>query len=148
MTIHSQNETLMCKVFPSSLGPVAMRWFNDLKTNSGLTNTREWKKTSCKGKERKRLSLKRGGISSRTDTTIIVRGKISQGNMDQPIHRRLTSCLENRYSRFWRKSRMSYSSSGRIRWLETPSSAIRVYIVSITKSTGILQKTAGTFGTT
>ena len=24
----------MCKVFPSSLGPVAMRWFNGLKTNS------------------------------------------------------------------------------------------------------------------
>ena len=24
----------MCKVFPSSLGPVAMRWFNSLKTNS------------------------------------------------------------------------------------------------------------------
>ena len=24
----------MCKVFPSSLGPVAMRWFNGLKANS------------------------------------------------------------------------------------------------------------------
>ena len=24
----------MCKVFPSSLGPVVMRWFNDLKANS------------------------------------------------------------------------------------------------------------------
>ena len=24
----------MCKVFPSSLGPVAMRWFNGLKVNS------------------------------------------------------------------------------------------------------------------
>ena len=24
----------MCKVFPSSLGPVAMRWFNGLRTNS------------------------------------------------------------------------------------------------------------------
>ncbi|XP_030964678.1 uncharacterized protein LOC115985934 [Quercus lobata] len=34
MDIHSQNEALMCKVFPSSLGPVAMRWFNSLKTNS------------------------------------------------------------------------------------------------------------------
>ena len=27
MAIHSKDETLMCKVFPSSLGPVAMRWF-------------------------------------------------------------------------------------------------------------------------
>ena len=34
MVVHSKNEALMCKVFPSSLGPVAMRWFNDLKTNS------------------------------------------------------------------------------------------------------------------
>ena len=34
MTVHSKNETLMCKVFPSSLGLVAMRWFNDLRTNS------------------------------------------------------------------------------------------------------------------
>ena len=25
--VHSKNEALMCKVFPSNLGPVAMRWF-------------------------------------------------------------------------------------------------------------------------
>ncbi|XP_023886642.1 uncharacterized protein LOC111998777 [Quercus suber] len=34
MAIHFKNEALMCKVFPSNLGPVAMRWFNGLKTNS------------------------------------------------------------------------------------------------------------------
>ncbi|XP_030940295.1 uncharacterized protein LOC115965264 [Quercus lobata] len=34
MATHSRNEALMCKVFPSSLGPLAMRWFNSLKTNS------------------------------------------------------------------------------------------------------------------
>ena len=34
MAIHSKDETLMCKVFPSSLGPVAMRWFDGLKPNS------------------------------------------------------------------------------------------------------------------
>ena len=34
MVVHSKNEALMCKIFPSSLGPVAMRWFNGLKTNS------------------------------------------------------------------------------------------------------------------
>ena len=34
MAIHSQNEALMCKVFPSSLGPVAMRWFDGLKEGS------------------------------------------------------------------------------------------------------------------
>ena len=34
MAVYSKNEVLMCKVFPSSLGPVAMRWFNGLKVNS------------------------------------------------------------------------------------------------------------------
>ena len=34
MAVHSKNEALMCKVFPSSLGPTAMRWFNGLKADS------------------------------------------------------------------------------------------------------------------
>ena len=34
MTVHSKNTTLMYKVFPSSLGPVAMRWFDGLKEGS------------------------------------------------------------------------------------------------------------------
>ena len=34
MTIHSRDEALMCKVFPSSLGPIAMRWFDGLKPNT------------------------------------------------------------------------------------------------------------------
>ena len=34
MAIHSQVEALMCRVFPSSLGPMPMRWFDELKTNS------------------------------------------------------------------------------------------------------------------
>ena len=34
MVIHSKDEALMCKVFPSSLGSVAMRWFDGLKPNS------------------------------------------------------------------------------------------------------------------
>ena len=34
MIVHSKDETLMCKIFPFSLGPMAMRWFNGLKANS------------------------------------------------------------------------------------------------------------------
>ena len=34
MVVYSKNETLMCKIFPSSLGPVAMRWFDGLKVGS------------------------------------------------------------------------------------------------------------------
>jgi len=34
MAVHSRDETLLCKVFPSSLGPVTMRWFDSLKVDS------------------------------------------------------------------------------------------------------------------
>ncbi|XP_023899178.1 uncharacterized protein LOC112011002 [Quercus suber] len=34
MAVHSKNEALMCKVFPSSLRLVAMRWFDGLKASS------------------------------------------------------------------------------------------------------------------
>ena len=34
MAVHSKNEALMCKIFPSSLGPAVMRWFNGLKEDS------------------------------------------------------------------------------------------------------------------
>ena len=33
MAVHSKNKALMCKVFPSSLGPTTMRWFNGLKVD-------------------------------------------------------------------------------------------------------------------
>ena len=177
MTIHSQDEALMCRVFPSSLGPIAMRWLNGLRKNSvssfkKLTlafcsrfNTcsrvpqpldsllsmsmREWesvkaysdrywemfnkidddfndvaiktfkvglpfehglrkfligkpvtslpqlmdwvdkykriKTTNNKEKGRRRLSLRKGGIPSRTDTIITVREGIMQDNQGLPI---------------------------------------------------------------
>ena len=34
MAVHSKDEALLCKIFPSSLGPMAMRWFNSLRANS------------------------------------------------------------------------------------------------------------------
>ena len=34
MAVHSRDEALMCKIFPSSVGLMAMRWFNGLKANS------------------------------------------------------------------------------------------------------------------
>ena len=34
MTVHAHDEALMCKVFPSNLGPMVMRWFDGLRTNS------------------------------------------------------------------------------------------------------------------
>ena len=32
--MHSKNEALLCKVFPSNLGPVAMRWIDGLGASS------------------------------------------------------------------------------------------------------------------
>ena len=34
MAVYSKNEVLTCKVFPSSLGLMAMRWFDGLRPNS------------------------------------------------------------------------------------------------------------------
>nr|XP_023880261.1 uncharacterized protein LOC111992625 [Quercus suber] len=34
MAVHSKNESLICKVFPSNLRPVAMRWFDSLRAGS------------------------------------------------------------------------------------------------------------------
>ena len=34
MVVHSRNEALICKVFPSNLEPVAMRWFDGLGAGS------------------------------------------------------------------------------------------------------------------
>ncbi|XP_065626390.1 uncharacterized protein LOC136066273 [Quercus suber] len=34
MAVYSRDEALMCKVFSSSLRPVAMRWFDSLEANS------------------------------------------------------------------------------------------------------------------
>ena len=34
MVVHSQDETLLCRVFPSNFKPMPMRWFDGLRTNS------------------------------------------------------------------------------------------------------------------
>ena len=34
MSLHNHNDALMCRVFPSSLGPIALRWFNWLRKGS------------------------------------------------------------------------------------------------------------------
>ena len=34
MSLHTHNNALICKVFPSSLGPTTLRWFNWLRKGS------------------------------------------------------------------------------------------------------------------
>ena len=46
MVVHSQDETLMFRVFPSSLGPMPMRWFDGLRTNS-ISSFKKLTKSFC-----------------------------------------------------------------------------------------------------
>ena len=46
MAIHSQDETLLCRVFPSSLGLMLMRWFDGLRTNS-ISSFKKLTKSFC-----------------------------------------------------------------------------------------------------
>ena len=34
MSLHNHNDALMCRVFPSSLEPITLRWFNELRKGS------------------------------------------------------------------------------------------------------------------
>ena len=67
----------------------------------------------------KRISLRRGGIPGRTDIVITDLREISLDSQGLPTPRQLMQYSENRCIRFWRRLKMSRSSNGRTRWLET-----------------------------
>ena len=46
MALYTWNEALMCKVFPSSLGPTAMKWFNSYEE---LTKAFSSRFVTCNG---------------------------------------------------------------------------------------------------
>ena len=46
MVVHSQDEALLCRVFPSSLGPMPMRWFDGLRMNS-INSFKKLTKSFC-----------------------------------------------------------------------------------------------------
>ena len=112
-----------------------------------LISIRGLRKTSSRGKERLRLSLRRGGISSQTDTTTTDLEGTLLGSQGLLILRQLTQYSGNRCIKFWRRLKMSYSSKGQIRWQETPWGAIRTFIANITRTKDILQKTVEILGT-
>ena len=213
IAVNFKDEALMCKVFPSSLGSVAMRWFDGLKPNSivsfkqltqafgsrfitcsrvprpldsllplsmwegetlkaysnrywemyneiegnfddvaintfksGLPTEHSLRKsltgkpvTSLRqlmdrinkykrveedqqlGKGKAKIIPQERGTSGWTDLiTIADRGETLQGNSDLPMHRQSMLCSEIQCIRFWRRSIMSHSSNGQIRWQDTP----------------------------
>ena len=71
-------------------------------TNSwaGLTSIIRLKKTNSRGKERIRLSLKRGGISGRSNTTTTGLEETLLGSQGLPMLKRLTRCFENQCIKF------------------------------------------------
>ena len=48
MAVHSQDEALLCRVFPSNLGPMSMRWFDGLRTNS-IDSFKKLTQSFCSG---------------------------------------------------------------------------------------------------
>ena len=126
------------------------------RENSSLAYANSWiesistkglRKTSSRGKERIKLSLKRGGISGRTNTITTGCGEISRGNQDLLVLRQSMPCSENWCIRFWRRLRMSHLSNGQTRWKETLRGTIRTSIANITKTKDILQRTVEIYET-
>ena len=46
MAVHSQDKALLCRVFPSSLRPMPMRWFDVLRTNS-ISSFKKFTQSFC-----------------------------------------------------------------------------------------------------
>ena len=71
------------------------------------------------GKGKAKVIHQRGGISGRIGTITTDLGETLLGSQGLPILRWLMRCSENQCTRFWRRSRMSCSLNGQIRWQET-----------------------------
>ena len=112
-----------------------------------LISTRGLRKTNSKGKVKRRLSLKRWGISGQTDSIITDLGGIPLDSQGLPTPRQLMQCFKNRCIRFWRKLRTNRSSNGWTRWLETPWGATKALIANTIRTRDILRKVARICGT-
>ena len=103
----------------------------------GLISIRGPRRTNSETRERVRSSLRRGRISGRTATTIIDLGGILASSLGLQLLKWLIPCSKNRCIKFWRRSRTSHISNGRIKWVETPWDVIRAFIANATRSEGI-----------
>ena len=112
-----------------------------------LISIRELRKTNSKEKVKRRLSLRRGRILGQTSSIIIDPEEITLDSQGLPTPRWLMQCSENRCIRFWRRSRMSHSSNGQTRWLETPRGATRAFITNTIETKDTLRRIAGICGT-
>ena len=114
---------------------------------TGLISTRGLRKTNSKEKVKRRLSLRRWGISGQTGSIITDLGKITPDSQGLPTSRWLMLYSENQCIGFWRRSRTSRSSNGWTRWLETQRGATRVFIANTIKTKDTLRKNVEIYGT-
>ena len=112
-----------------------------------LMSTSESRKTNNKARGRVRLSLRRGGISSRTNTTITDPKGILLDNLDLRSLRCLTLCSKNQCIKSWRRSRTSRTSNSQTKREETHWGIIKAFIANTTRSRGIPPRIAELYGT-
>ena len=112
-----------------------------------LISIGELRRISYREKERRRWSLRRGGIPGRIGFRIIDLGGTLQGSPDQPTLRQLMLCFENQCNRFWKRLRTSRSSDDRIRWQEILWIVTKTFTANIIRIMDIPPRIAEICGT-
>ena len=97
-------------------------------------------------KGRLRLSLRKEGISGKTDTVITGRERIMQINQGLTVLRSSVRCSESQCIKYWRRLKMNHSLNDQIRLWETPKSVTITFIANIIRIMGIPQRIAGVYG--
>ena len=104
--------------------------------------------TNSKEKGKLRLSLRKGGISGQTDTTITGREGIMPINQDLTMLRSSVRCFESQCIKYWRRLKMNRSLNDQIRWWKTSKSVTITSIANIIRIMGIPQGIVGVCGIT
>ena len=95
-----------------------------------------------------RLSLKKGEILGRTNTTIIGREGIMQNNQGQITTKWSGLYSESQCIKYWTKSRTNPSLNGPTRWWEILKSETETSIANIIRIMVIQQRIARVYGIT
>ena len=95
-----------------------------------------------------RLSPKKDEILGQIDTTITGREGIMQSKQGQITIKWSGQYSENQCIKYWKKSRMSHSSNGPIRWWEILKCETETSTVNIIGIMAIQQRIVGVYGIT
>ena len=112
-----------------------------------LTSTSGLRKTSNKGRERLRLSLRIREILGQTNTIIAGPEGILLDNLGLQLLRWLTRYSESQYIKSWKRSRISHTSNGQTKWEEILWGTTKVFIANTIRSEGIPSRIVELYGT-